>query len=463
MGNSIAFDRELIGRYELRGPRYTSYPTAVQFHEGFAEPDYTAQARHSNEDPAARLLSLYIHIPFCSTVCFYCACNKVVTKNRAHADTYLEHLVQEIRLLSGLFRDDRGVAQLHWGGGTPNFLDDVQMVELMRVLGEHFNLSDAPAAEYSIEVDPREVDETRIATMRDLGFNRLSVGVQDFDPVVQKAVNRIQPEEQTLAVLSAARRHGFKSVSMDLIYGLPLQSVQSFDATLTKVIDARPDRVSLFNYAHLPEQFKTQKQIRVTELPSAAEKLEIFSHAVKRLGDAGYHFIGMDHFALPEDELARAQQAGTLHRNFQGYATHAGCDLVGMGVSAIGSVGDSYSQNTRVLAEYYECLEAGRLAVSRGILLTPDDCLRREIIMQLICNFSLDIQAVERKWSIVFAERFATELERLGALQDDGLLSVAGGQIRVTPAGRFLVRNICMVFDRYLQPQSERTRFSLAI
>jgi oxygen-independent coproporphyrinogen-3 oxidase len=463
MSKNAAFDIELVRRYETRGPRYTSYPTAVQFNDSFDEADYLAQAQNSNAGPYPRALSLYIHIPFCSTVCFYCACNKVVTKNRGHAVSYLARLSKEIQLLGRAYGADRRVEQLHWGGGTPNFLNDGQMYDLMLALGDHFNLCDDDAAEYSIEIDPREVDEETMARMRALGFNRVSLGVQDFDPSVQKAVNRIQSEQQTLAVLDAARRHGFKSVSMDLIYGLPLQSTRSFDTTLAKVIDAGPDRLSLFNYAHLPEQFKTQRQIDDAELPSAAEKLEILAHAVSRLGDAGYRYIGMDHFARPEDELSRAQHAGTLQRNFQGYSTHAGCDLVGMGVSAISSIGDSYSQNTRILKEYYARLDAGRLPVSRGIVLTRDDLLRREIIMQLICSFALDIQVVEHKWGIVFAERFAAELETLHAMQDDGLLSVDETSIRVSATGRFLVRNICMVFDSYLQRRTEPGRFSLAI
>ncbi|MCK5480588.1 MAG: oxygen-independent coproporphyrinogen III oxidase, partial [Gammaproteobacteria bacterium] len=311
MDQSLTFNADLIRRYDKAGPRYTSYPTAVQFHGGFGEQQYRKWAQHSNEHPVAQPLSLYFHLPFCATVCYYCACNKIITKNRARAIPYLEHLHQEIALQGALFNNERKVEQLHWGGGTPTFINHDQMRGLMRVTGEHFNLRDDDLGEYSIEVDPREADADTIKLLREIGFNRLSMGVQDFDPVVQKAVNRNQTEEETVTVLEAARQQGFKSVSMDLIYGLPHQSVESFAQTLDKVIAATPDRLSVFNYAHLPSLFKTQRQINEADLPAPAEKLEILQHTIEQLGDAGYIYIGMDHFARPDDELAQAQRDRT--------------------------------------------------------------------------------------------------------------------------------------------------------
>ncbi|MDX1607572.1 MAG: oxygen-independent coproporphyrinogen III oxidase, partial [Candidatus Competibacterales bacterium] len=334
MDQSLVFDIDLIRRYDTSGPRYTSYPTAVQFHEGFDEPAYRAWAERSNRSGLP--LSLYLHIPFCDTVCFYCACNKVVTRNRARAEPFLQRLHRELELQGQLFDRERVVEQLHWGGGTPTFINPQQMRELMAATRRHFTLHDDDRGEYSIEVDPRAVGDGTVALLRELGFNRMSLGVQDFDPRVQRAVNRLQSREQTLAVLDAARHEGFRSLSMDLIYGLPLQTAASFAATLDAVIEAAPDRLSVFNYAHLPELFKTQRQIRAEDLPSPAEKLDILALTIDKLTAAGYVFIGMDHFARPDDELARAQREGTLYRNFQGYATHADCDLIGFGPSAIG-------------------------------------------------------------------------------------------------------------------------------
>lgn len=460
---SVEFDAELIRRYDKSGPRYTSYPTAVQFHSGFREPDYREWALRSNEEPIPRPISLYFHIPFCDTVCFYCACSKVATKDRGKAGPYLEHLYREIAMQGTLFDRDRPVNQLHWGGGTPTFISHEQMRELMRVTGQHFQLRDDDEGEYSIEIDPREADRDTVYLLRDIGFNRMSLGVQDFDPAVQKAVNRIQSYEQTMTVLDAAREEGFKSVSVDLIYGLPMQSPESFDGTLDQVIDARPDRMSLFNYAHLPDLFKPQRRIHVEELPPPEQKLEILQLAIQRLTDAGYVFIGMDHFALPDDELAMAQRSHTLYRNFQGYSTHAECDLVAMGITSIGMVGDTYAQNLKGLEEYYQSIDAGHLPVMRGVELDADDRLRRKVISELICHFDLDFARVEETFGIRFADYFAPELAELAPMRADGLLEMDDHGIRVTLAGKLLIRNICMVFDRYLRNATEQKRFSKVI
>jgi len=460
MDQSLVFDIELIRRYDKSGPRYTSYPTAVQFHEGFAEADYRAVAARSNQQGGP--LSLYFHIPFCDTLCFYCACNKIATRNRKHAVPYLESLFKEIEMQGALFDKSRKVDQLHWGGGTPTFISHEQMGALMAKTREQFNLHDDDSGEYSIEIDPREVKNDTIKLLRELGFNRMSLGVQDFDPKVQKAVNRIQTEAQTFAVLDQAKAEGFKSVSVDLIYGLPFQSLEGFAKTVDKVIAAGPDRLSVFNYAHLPEMFKPQRRIIEADLPSATEKLDILQMTNERLKQAGYVYIGMDHFARPDDELAVAQREGSLYRNFQGYSTHAECDLVAMGVTSIGMVGNTYSQNVKTTEEYYELIEAGRLPVYRGVELDGDDVLRREVITKLICQFELDMVAIAQQFNIDFADYFKQEMEEVRQIERDGLLAIDGDRICVLPAGRLLIRNVCMVFDKYLRQQTEQ-RFSKVI
>ena len=463
MDLSLTFNVDLIRRYDKAGPRYTSYPTAVQFHDGFGEKQYRKWAQYSNQHPPGQPLSLYFHLPFCATVCYYCACNKIITKNRARAIPYLEHLHREIAMQGELFDKERKVEQLHWGGGTPTFINHAQMRELMRVTGEHFNLRDDDQGEYSIEVDPREADADTIRLLREIGFNRLSMGVQDFDPAVQQAVNRNQSEEETVAVLEAARQQGFKSVSMDLIYGLPHQSVASFARTLDKVIAAAPDRLSVFNYAHLPAMFKTQRQMNEADMPAPAVKLGILQHTIEQLGDAGYVYIGMDHFARPDDELALAQHSRTLYRNFQGYSTHADCDLVAMGSTSISKVGQSYSQNVKDLEGYYSRIDNAGLPVFRGVELDADDLLRREVITQLMCHFTLDIPALETEHAIKFSQYFDVEQVELQKMQDDGLLLHDDSQVTVLPAGRLLVRNICMVFDRYLRNTQGTRQFSRVI
>lgn len=462
MYQTLEFDPELIRRYDASGPRYTSYPTAVQFSEAFDSARYRAIAQATNTGTQAAPLSLYFHIPFCDTVCFYCACNKVITKNRKRAIPYLEQLFREIEMQGALFDRSRPVDQLHWGGGTPTFLSAEQMRDLMRVTGEHFQLRNDDSGEYSIEIDPREADAETIAVLRSLGFNRLSLGIQDFDPDVQKAVNRIQTEAQTWAVLDAARAEGFKSVSVDLIYGLPLQTVERFMVTLDKVIAVGPDRLSVFNYAHLPQLFKTQRQINEALLPSAEDKLAILELTIERLTQAGYLYIGMDHFARPDDELAVAQRQGTLYRNFQGYSTHADCDLVAMGATAISKVGNSYSQNLKALDDYAARIDSGELAVFRGVELNADDVLRREVITRLICNFELDFVAIEMQFGIDFKAYFADALRAVEGFAADGLLELEDRVLRVRPRGRLLIRNICMQFDRYLNGGTEQ-RFSKVI
>jgi oxygen-independent coproporphyrinogen-3 oxidase len=459
MEQQIRFDETLLRRYDVAGPRYTSYPTAVQFHSGFDASAYaTALQRH----PPGAPLSLYFHIPFCDTVCFYCGCNKVVTKRREKAAPYLSRLHREIELQAALLQGERRVEQLHWGGGTPTFISHAEMRELMRVTCQHFQLLDNDQGEYGIEIDPREVQADTLAVLREIGFNRLSMGVQDFDPRVQKAVNRIQPEAQTFTVLKQARALGFRSINMDLIYGLPFQSVESFTTTLDKIIDASPERLSVFNYAHLPELFKPQRRINAADLPDAQTKLAILQLTIDKLTAAGYVYIGMDHFAKPDDELAIAQRQGKLYRNFQGYSTHADCDLIGLGITSIGSVAGCFAQNVKTLEEYYARIDAGQLAVFRGIELSPDDRLRRDIILRLTCDFALDFAGIEQRHAISFADYFADALAQLTTMQTDGLLIVTNDRIQILPAGRLLIRNICMVFDTYLQGKQQQ-RFSKVI
>ena len=448
MEQTLIFDLELIAKYDLSGPRYTSYPTAVQFHEGFGEEEYIRLARESNA--SGNPLSLYFHIPFCDTVCFYCACNKVATKDREMGTVYLQRLHKELELQGALFDKSRVVEQLHWGGGTPTFISHQEMQDLMRVTRENFTLMDNDEGEYSIEIDPREATSETIKLLRGLGFNRMSLGVQDFDSDVQRAVNRIQSEKQTMEVLEAARKEAFRSVSIDLIYGLPHQSLSSFRNTLDRIINVGPDRISVFNYAHLPNLFPPQRRIEEADLPPAQEKLDILQMTSERLAEAGYVYIGMDHFAKPDDELAIAQRDGTLYRNFQGYSTHANCDLVGLGSTSIGMVGDSYSQNMRTLDEYYERIDAGRIPVFRGVELNRDDLIRRDVITRLICHFKLDFASVENRWDIDVNSYFEGELQKLAGMKKDGLLAMDEQGIQVMPKGRLLIRNICMTFDAYL-------------
>ena len=461
MDHSIIFDLGLIEKYDQNGPRYTSYPTAVQFHEGFSEDDYKRIAHETNA--SGRPISLYFHIPFCDTVCFYCACNKVATKDRSMAGKYLARVYRELAMQGELFDRSREVEQLHWGGGTPTFISQAEMRELMAETGKYFTLLDDDSGEYSIEIDPREAQGDTIKLLRELGFNRMSLGVQDFDERVQKAVNRIQSKEVTLKTLRAARDEGFRSISLDLIYGLPLQSLSSFTQTLDEVLEVDPDRLSVFNYAHLPQRFKPQRRIDEADLPVPQEKLDILQMTIEKLTKAGYVYVGMDHFAKPDDELVIAQQEGTLYRNFQGYSTHADCDLIGIGSTSIGMVGPSYAQNMRTLDEYYARIDSDRLAVFRGVELSLDDKIRRDVITRLICHFILDYRTVEQRWNIKFKEYFNSELERLQKMADDDLLEMSPESIRVQPKGRLLIRNICMAFDAYLKSSESTVSFSKVI
>ena len=466
MEHTIEFNSDVINNYDKSGPRYTSYPTAVQFHSGFTQQNYLKWADWTNKQnqtsATPRPLSLYFHLPFCNTVCYYCGCSKVVTKNRDKAAPYLQRLYKEIELQSQLFDNNRPVDQLHWGGGTPTFISNDQITELMTVTRKHFKLHDDDSGEYSIEIDPREVNESTIALLRQLGFNRISLGVQDFNERVQVAVNRIQSEEKTLQVINDAKQLGFKSISIDLIYGLPFQSVASFDETLDKIIAADPDRLSIFNYAHLPEMFKPQRRINEADLPSAVEKLSILKLTIDKLTGAGYVYIGMDHFAKPEDELAIAQRNQSLYRNFQGYSTHAECDLIALGITAIGKIGHCYSQNVKTLDEYYDVIDAGKLPILRGVEFSGEDLLRQAVITQLICHFSLNFDQIEQQFQISFADHFKSELITLQQFVSDGLIELSNDNIDVKPVGRLLIRNICMVFDQYLA-KSTSQRYSKVI
>lgn len=444
--------RELIARYDVPGPRYTSYPTAQQFREGFGATDYTALWDADSIAP----LSLYVHVPFCANICYYCACNKIVTRNRDEARQYLAYLEREIALQSALVGKQRPVTQMHWGGGTPTFLNDAEKTELMYALATHFRLIDDPAREYSIEIDPRTVTTQTLALLKGLGFNRLNFGVQDVDERVLEAVNRRQSYQDVATLYGAARDYGFASVGMDLIYGLPFQSPASMETTLERVIALQPDRVALYNYAHLPERFSSQRAIDRLQLPDAHEKLSMLALAYERFGAAGYVHIGMDHFVRPGDALATAQTDGRLQRNFQGYSTCHSPDLVGLGVSAIGSTARGFAQNSRDLPDYYRSLDRGELPVARGLALTADDRVRQYVIAQIICGLQLDIAATEQRFAICFDAYFAAELPALHALADDGLIELDARQLRVTATGRMLLRNICMTFDRYLQPATER-------
>ncbi|MDD5180454.1 MAG: oxygen-independent coproporphyrinogen III oxidase [Gallionellaceae bacterium] len=457
----LEVDMDLIRRLDKNGPRYTSYPTADRFVEEFNADSYRSWVAKRGIGGISRPLSLYVHIPFCNTLCFYCACNKIITKDRGEAKDYVRYLIKELSMQAALLGEGQRVEQLHWGGGTPTFLSDDLMRELMNATRQHFKLVEN--GEYSIEIDPRKVSDQTIALLGELGFNRISVGVQDFDPLVQRAVNRIQSEEETLQVIRAARANGFKSVSIDLIYGLPKQNLPGFKATLDKVIAADPDRLSIYNYAHMPTIFKPQRRIHEEDLPAPQTKLDILSLAVNTLTDAGYIYIGMDHFAKPDDELAVAQRQGRLHRNFQGYSTHSDCDLVAIGVSSIGKIGPTYSQNYREMEDYCDALDRDELPIMRGMELNADDLVRRAIIQALMCHFEISKESFNIAYLIDFDRYFATELGELKEYEREGMLKLTPEWITVTPKGRMLIRNICMVFDKYLRTRQEHARYSKVI
>lgn len=445
---------ELLEKYGNAGPRYTSYPTAKQFHSRFTEKHFKSIAMQTNEDFIPKPLSIYVHIPFCKEVCFYCACNKVVTANRNRASTYIEYLEKEIALHGELFDKDREVEQLHFGGGTPTYLSVEQLETVILKLRENFNIKNDDEGDYSIEIDPRQIGDHSLEKLRLLGFNRISIGVQDIDIKVQKAVNRIQPIDQTKNIVIAARKNSFKSINMDLIYGLPKQTMESFSETLDSVIAMQPDRIAIYHYAHMPQLFKVQRQINDEDIPSPSKKIHILDTAIKKLNLAGYAYIGMDHFAKKTDSLFIAQQQRSLHRNFQGYTTNSDCDQLGIGASSISNLGDCYSQNHTNIDDYYHCLNNNVLPIKHGYKLDLDDCMRRHIIMQLICNFNLAYEDIEAQFHISFEDYFYNELIELREMHNDGLLDLKPKSIQVNKAGVYLIRNICSVFDKHNFNQS---------
>ena len=456
--SELVIDPDLIRKYNISGPRYTSYPTADRFVPAFGEGTYRHWLDRRNAGGMSKPLSVYVHLPFCDTVCYYCGCNKVVTRDRSKSARYTAYLAKEIGLVGNLFAGDHRVSQMHWGGGTPTFLARDEMRDLNHAINAQFDRSDD--CECSIEVDPRSVEPGMMVFLAGLGFNRVSIGVQDFDPVVQKAVHRVQAEGETRRVIEESRAAAFRSVSLDLIYGLPKQTLASFDTTIDRVLALDPDRVALYSYAHLPNRFKPQRSITEAELPSADTKLQILTLAIGRLTEAGYLYIGMDHFAKPGDDLAVAQLEGRLQRNFQGYSTHAESDMLGFGVSAIGRVGPTYSQNLKDLDSYYAALDDGQLPVAGGIVLSQDDLARRAVIQALACQFRLSFDSIEHAYAMDFRRDFAPELQEMQRLEQDGLVQVQPGCITVTPKGRLLVRIVCMVFDRHLREGRQQASYS---
>ena len=456
-----AITPDLLTRFDVPGPRYTSYPTADRFVEAFTEADYLQALELRRATVRPQPLSLYVHIPFCESLCYYCACNKIITKHKSRAAEYLQYLTREVDLHVQHLGAGHSVSQLHLGGGTPTFLSDDELRQLMAMLRRNFQL--VPGGEYSVEVDPRTVSVARLQVLAELGFNRLSFGVQDFDPAVQKAVHRIQPAQQVFDLVAAARDIGFESVNVDLIYGLPQQTPESFDRTLVQVNQLRPDRIALYAYAHLPERFKPQRRIHAAELPPAAGKVAMLARSMDALMAAGYVYVGMDHFALPDDALAVAKRQGRLHRNFQGYSTQPDCDLIALGVSAIGRVGATFSQNAKTMEEYCDALDNGHLPIVRGLALTRDDLIRRAVIMSLMCQGQVQFESMDLAWLIDFKQYFAAELQMLDAMQDQGLVRITPNSVDVTAMGWFFVRGVAMVFDRYLQQDRNRSRFSKII
>lgn len=449
---------ETLKKYDVSGPRYTSYPTADRFVEAFTQDAYMLALEQRRTIAATQPLSIYVHIPFCESLCFFCACNKIVTKHHERSAEYLRYLNREIDLHIEHLGAGQTISQLHLGGGSPTFFSDEELAELMSMLKRNFVF--APGGEYSIEVDPRTVNAQRLKHLAELGFNRLSFGVQDFDPEVQKAVHRIQPAEQVFSLVEAARRYQFESVNVDLIYGLPMQTPESFKRTLAQVVELRPNRIALYGYAHLPERFKPQRRISEYELPAASDKITMLGSALKAFIDAGYVYVGMDHFALPDDDLAIAKRQGRLHRNFQGYSTQPDCDLISLGVSAIGRVGATYSQNAKTIEEYYDHLNHGRFPVVRGLALSRDDIVRRAVIMAIMCQGVLEYEAIELAYMLDFKSYFADEMAALKALEKTDMLVLEEDGLQVTDTGWFFVRAVAMVFDKHLQTDRNRARFS---
>lgn len=452
----IDWDEQLIQRYDLAGPRYTSYPTAPQFQESFSQSALFRAIVRSNL--AHRPLSLYFHIPFCESLCYYCGCNKIVTNNKARSLPYIQRMIQELSLYADMFEPGKEVQQIHWGGGTPTFISDEEMSLLMNASRRLFRFSDDRSGEFSIEIHPGQVSINTMAHLRQLGFNRVSMGIQDFDERVQKAVNRYNTYEQIVELSTALREQQYQSISMDLIYGLPLQNQQSLYETLQKVIDLGPDRLSLFNYAHMPHLFKSQRLIRDEDLPGAAEKLAMLHLAIETLQDAGYIYIGMDHFAKPDDELVVAQRQGKLQRNFQGYSTHGNCDLLAVGVSSISMIDNVYVQNARDLNTYQQKMDMGLLPIAKGFTLNQEDLLRRFVINRLICYCELSFHEIARAFDIDPKQHFRSELYQLQPMVNDGLIIIDNGGIKILNKGRLLIRRVCMVFDEYLQRAANKVQ-----
>jgi oxygen-independent coproporphyrinogen-3 oxidase len=454
MERATVFDAELLRKYDRAGPRYTSYPTALQFHSEFGPSQFADHVRKSNSELVPRALSLYVHVPFCTSPCFYCACNRVITRDRQQAQIYIDRLTREIELASRLFDRDREVVQLHFGGGTPNFLDAGQLIQLLNTLQRHFSCSPAAQRDFSIEIDPRHARRADIEAYGAAGLNRASLGVQDFDPEVQRAVNRVQTEEETFRIIEACRNSGFRSVNVDLIYGLPKQSLAGFERTLDSLIEVRPDRLAVYGYAHLPKQFKAQRQIDAVDLPAPHLKLELLALAIEKLTNAGYRYIGMDHFALPGDELTLAQDRNDLHRNFMGYTTHSDCDVLGLGMSAISHIADSFGQNMRDLKNWERAIDAGTLPICRGLGLSQDDVIRGAAIQSIMCLGELKFSWLEARFDIDTDDYFAGEIRSLQQLECDGLVEFVDNGVRATSRGRLLLRIIAMCFDRYLPSQT---------
>jgi oxygen-independent coproporphyrinogen III oxidase len=465
MNTSIAFDAQLLRRYDKPGPRYTSYPTAPNFAADFGPARLREHARRTNQEPIPRSLSLYVHVPYCFSPCFYCGCNRIITRDTSRAAPYLQRLARETEMIAPSFDRDREVVQVHLGGGTPNFLTAAQIFDLMESLRGQFRFASSADRDFSIELDPRFLKPGDIASYAACGFSRASLGVQDFDPTVQRAVNREQSVSETLAAIQACHDSGFRSVNVDLIYGLPKQHLDGFARTLDIVIGARPERIAIYGYAHMPQVFKAQTQIDDADLPDAVTKLALLQLAIERLTQAGYQHIGMDHFALPDDDLAQARATGSLQRNFMGYTTHAASDLIGLGVSAISHIGDCFSQNPRDLPAWESAVDAGRLPVWRGLELSFDDRVRADVIQQLMCNGIIDVAAIEQRHDLAFGAYFADSLPRLAPLVEDGLVEIEARRIVATPRGRLLLRIIAMCFDGYLASTepAARPRYSRVI
>ncbi|MBN1406927.1 MAG: oxygen-independent coproporphyrinogen III oxidase [Calditrichaceae bacterium] len=460
--NHIKVDIDLLKKYDRPGPRYTSYPTAPYFHEGVGVEVFETHLKNDDQALANKDISLYFHLPFCDTLCYFCGCNMMVTRNRQKIETYIDYLEKEMALLKSKISPERKIVQLHWGGGTPTHLSPEQIRRLGRLIQKYFDFKDT--AEVSVEIDPRELTRDHMVALKEVGFNRCSMGVQDFNPKVQKTVNRIQPEDLTRQTVGWAKELGFESLNLDLMYGLPYQTVDTFEKTIDSILNMKPDRLAVFNYAHLPQMIKHQRLIKDEWLPSPDIKLQLLKLSIEKLTSNGFVYIGMDHFARPEDELTLAMKNSTLYRNFQGYSTHAGINLLAVGITSISMLSDLYVQNYKTLDEYYRKLDEGEIPVMRGVELNEDDQLRREVITELMCNFRLQKEKIESKYKIEFDSYFADALKALKQFEDDELVELAGDQITVTTAGRLLVRNIAMNFDFYLkQKEKNKPQFSRTV